>query len=317
MLKRRRLGRTNLDVSEVSLGTVEIGTDYGIPGPGRELRPREDEAARLLHRALDLGINFIDTARAYGDAEEIIGRTLRSRRREFILASKVPLHECDDFGTRELREHCEQAVAETLRALQTDVIDIMMLHSGSSVMLSRDDVFEILEDLRQAGSIRYIGASVYGPENARMAIEGGRCDCIQLAYSMLDRRPEQHVLELAKETDIGIVVRSVLLKGALTYRYRTLPDELEPLRSEVERVKHAAGCTDEELPEVAYRWVLGSSRGRPLIHTALVGASSVEEVEQAVRFAQAGPLPDEVASAIEQVAVQDENILNPATWPIQ
>ncbi len=312
MLRTRRLGRTNLEVSEISLGTVEIGIDYGIPTPGRSRRPPEDEAARLLHRALDLGINFIDTARAYGDSEAIIGRALGFRRGEFILASKVPLHQHEELGTRELRDHCRKSVGESLRALGTDVIDVMMLHSGSPAILAREDVFDTLEELRQAGSIRYIGASVYGMDSAHKAIESGRCDCIQLAYSVLDRRPERGVLRLAKEKDVGIVARSVLLKGALTYRYRDLPDELLRLRSAVEELKEVAGCADDGLPALAYRWALG----RPLIHTALAGASSVEEVEQAVRFAEAGPLPEGTAAAVERVVIEDENILNPATWPI-
>ena len=316
LLKRRRLGKTNLEVSEISLGTVEIGLDYGIPTPGRARRPHEDEAARLLRRALDLGINFIDTARAYGDSEAIIGRTLASRRGEFILASKVPLHERETLPSRELQEHCRKSVAESLQALQTDVIDVMMLHSGSPAILDREEVFDTLEGLRQAGSIRYIGASVYGMESARKAIESGRCDCIQLAYSLLDRRPEQGVLQRAAEKDVGVVARSVLLKGALTYRHRELPDELAPLRSAIEGLKNTVVCDDEALPELAYRWLLNSPPVRPMIHTALVGASSVEEVEAAVRFAESGPLPGEVISAIEQIAIDDENMLNPATWPI-
>ena len=208
--------------------------------------------------------------------------------------------------------NCWKSVGESLRVLRTDVIDVMMLHSGSSAILAREDVFDTLEELRQTGSIRYIGASVYGMDGARKAIESGRCDCIQLAYSVLDRRPEKGILRLAKQKDVGIVARSVLLKGALTYRYRDLPDELARLRSAVEELKKAAGCADEGLPALAYRWALG----RPLIHTALAGASSVGEVEQAVRFAEAGPLPDGTASAVDRVAIEDENILNPATWPI-
>ena len=316
MLKRRRLGRTNLEVSEISLGTVEIGLDYGLPKPGRERRPDEAEAARLLHRALDLGINYIDTARAYGDSEAIIGRTLGSRRGEFVLASKVPLHERETLPGAELQEYCRRSVAASLQALRTDVIDVMMLHSGSPAILEREEVFNALEELRQAGSIRYIGASVYGMESASKAIESGRCDCIQLAYSLLDRRPEQRVLRQASEVDVGIVARSVLLKGALTYRYRDLPDELAPLRSAIEGLKNSIDCDDEALPELAYRWALNVSPNQLLIHTALVGASSVSEVEAAVRFAESGPLPGEVISAIEQVAIEDENILNPGTWPI-
>src|SRR5262249_35380627 len=88
-MRRRVLGRTSIPASEISLGTVELGMDYGIAAAGETLRPDEAEAARLLHHALDLGINLIDTAPAYGNSEEIIGRAISSRRSQFYLVSKV------------------------------------------------------------------------------------------------------------------------------------------------------------------------------------------------------------------------------------
>src|SRR5438445_381549 len=103
-MRRRRLGRTNFLVSEISLGTVEIGMDYGIPAAGEEARPGPTQAARLLHRALDLGINYIDTARAYGGAEAVIGSALRPRRSEFFLASKVLSYDKEGLTGARLRE---------------------------------------------------------------------------------------------------------------------------------------------------------------------------------------------------------------------
>jgi aryl-alcohol dehydrogenase-like predicted oxidoreductase len=296
----RRLGRTDLNVSEISLGTVELGLDYGI---GAARRPSETEAASLLHRALDLGINFLDTARAYGESEAIIGRALRERRKEFYVASKVSSYEKEV-----LQERVRQSVYESLRALQTDVIDILMIHSASTEVIARGEILAVLEDLKQAGHIRYLGASVYGEEAALAAIEAGGYDCLQVAYSVLDRRPERRTLRAAQQCDVGLVARSVLLKGALTYRYRELPD---PLRLTVERLLRATGVDIDGLPELAYRFVLGQRS----IHTALVGASSVAELEAAAGYASLGALSAEMHQRIEAVQVDDDQILNPSRWP--
>ena len=98
----RRLGRTGLQVSEIGLGTVELALDYGVPVAGEHLRPPEEQAARLLNRALDLGVTFIDTARSYGASEEIIGRALKGRRSEYVLASKLARIRDEGQSDREL-----------------------------------------------------------------------------------------------------------------------------------------------------------------------------------------------------------------------
>src|ERR1700761_8221129 len=104
-MKLRRLGNSQLLASEIALGTVELGLDYGIPGEESHLRPPESEAIRVLNEALDLGINFIDTARAYGNSEEVIGKALHHRRGEYLLATKLcPIQAADlsaaDLGAR-------------------------------------------------------------------------------------------------------------------------------------------------------------------------------------------------------------------------
>jgi len=211
-------------VSEISLGTVELGLDYGLDPTGAGARPDEAAAARLLHQALDLGINYVDTARLYGVAEEIIGRALHGRRDEVILATKVPLFADQGLSGDALRERVATAVHESLTALATDVIDIMMLHSVVAGAQVPPEIVEVLERFEQQGAIRVLGVSVYGEEQALAAIADGRYDCVQIAYSALDRRPERRVLGAAREHDVGLVVRSVLLKGVLTHRAQLLPD---------------------------------------------------------------------------------------------
>ena len=309
MLNKRRLGRTGFDVSEISLGCVEIGTEYGIPVAGRPRRPPEAEAERLLHTALDLGINHLDTARAYGESEAIIGRALSRRREEFVLTTKIPVHKQQDLPAAALKKHCRQSLETSLKALCTDRIDVLLLHTAGPEILKREDLAEVLREAG-AGRVRSFGASVNGLESARVAIASEWCECVQIAYSILDRRPAADVLDLAAERQVGVVARSVLLKGALTWRYENLPGDLAPLREAVKEVAEIAGGV-EALPELAYRYVLSD----PRVHTALVGASCVEEVEQAVKFASSKPLEARRIEQIRRIGLKDETLLNPANWP--
>jgi aryl-alcohol dehydrogenase-like predicted oxidoreductase len=310
-MRYRRLGRTGFDVSEISLGTVEIGMAYGIAESGQAAPPDEAEAAKLLHSALDLGVNLIDTARAYGEGEAIIGRALRDRRREFVLVSKVLSYQDQNLDSASLRERITGSVHRSLSLLQTDYIDVMMIHSAPIEVIERGEALSILLDLKRQGLVRAVGASVYGEEAALAAIAGGACDCLQIAYSVLDRRPESRVLAAALGSDVGLVARSVLLKGALTERSRLLPDALASLKSAIEKMDALAAREKILLPELAYRYVLS----QPLLQTALVGASSASELRQAVDFAGQGPLPPGLVGEIRCLAMPDEFYLNPGNWP--
>lgn len=311
ILTRRRLGRTGLQVSEISLGTVELGLDYGIRPTGEDARPGEAEAARLLHHALDLGINYLDTARAYGASEAVIGRALKGRRAEFILASKAPTFEQEGLAGAALVERVIASGQESLRELKADAIDVLMIHGSPRTRIARDEFLEALSGLRAKGVIRFAGASVYGCQSALEAIACGGYDCLQLAYSALDRRVEEQVLAAAERADVGIVARSVLLKGALTHRAAYLPEALADLSRCAVELGALAAARGLSLPELAYRYVLADRR----VHTALVGTVHASELEEAVAYASRGPLSPELVSAVRAVSVADETLLSPANWP--
>ncbi|MBV9742772.1 MAG: aldo/keto reductase, partial [Acidobacteriia bacterium] len=272
----------------------------------------EQEARRILNRALDCGINYLDTARVYGESEAIIGRTLEGRRHEFILNTKVSSFEEEGLAGETLRNRVVESVHQSLRALRTESVDVLMIHSASTEVIARGEMVSILEGFRRAGYVRYLGASVYGEQAALAAIQSGTLDCLQIAYSVLDRRPEKQVLTAAEKHDVGLVARSVLLKGALTTRYTSLPNALLPLRSAIERLVRTTAETDtSDLSELAYRYVLG----RVGVHTALVGASSVGELEAAIRYASCGPLSGNVLARLEGLDLDDDELLNPGKWP--
>jgi aryl-alcohol dehydrogenase-like predicted oxidoreductase len=310
-MRYRPFGRTGFEVSEISLGTVEIGMPYGIAENGNAPMPEEAASARLLNYALDQGINYIDTARAYGESEAIIGRALRHRRREFVLASKVLSHHGEDLPETQLRDLIAGSVTESLRLLQTDYIDVMMIHSRAAEVTQSDTIVHVLQEFKQQGKIRSIGASVYGEEASLAAIEHGGFDCLQIAYSLLDRRSETQVFALAQQADVGLVARSVLLKGALTERYQHLPNGLHKLKAVIQQVDELARREHVTLPELAYRYAVSHT----MPQTVLVGTGNIDELKQVIDFVARGQLSEGQISKVRSIPMPEANDLNPGSWP--
>lgn len=309
-MQYRQLGRTGLRVSVVALGTVELGLDYGIPSGDHRL-PSAAQATALLHRALDLGVNLIDTAPAYGESEQRIGAALARRRSEYLIATKIA-NPPDDLRDDRLRGWVEASLAASLRALRTDRVDLLQIHSATLETIRCGELATILTRLREGGFVQAIGATIYGVEAARAALDDGRYDVLQVAYSPLDRRMEDSVLPALRDSSVGIIARSVLLKGALTQRVEKLPDALAELRHAVSRLADIAAMARLTLPALAYRYVLA----HPAVSTALVGTSRVEELEEICQQTESDGLPLEVCDAVRAARLDDDRLLNPSRWPI-
>lgn len=310
-MRQRTLGRTGLPVSEISLGTVELGLDYGIGVPGKPYRPPEAGASRLLNTALDMGVTCIDTARAYGTSESLIGQAIAGRRGEFVLVSKTKTFPAGYGTPAERREAMLASVRESLRQLRVEQLDLLLLHSSSPDEVSEPLYAGVLDECRERGWTRFTGASVYGCEAALLAIRSGRFDCLQVAWNALDRGVEAEVLPAAIEHGVGLMVRSVLMRGALTGRRSHLPAALAPVDQAAGELEALAAGSGLTLPELAFRYIL--SQQGPL--TALVGTAWIEELREAVRCAEAGPLPDEMLAAIRAIHVSDPSLLDLSRWP--
>ena len=307
----RQLGRTGLRVSEIGLGTVELGLDYGVLVGEEHLRPTTIQATYLLNRALDLGVNFIDTARAYGTSEEVIGRALKSRRGEYILASKlVPIRE-EGQTDQQLRAQVKTSIVESLRMLQTDVIDLLQIHHATVDVVRGGRVLAAVQEAQRAGAVRFIGASTYGEAAPLAVLADGGYDTLQIAYNLADRTLEESVLPLVQQQGLGLIVRSVLLRGVLTSRYTYLPQQLADLKLVIARLNSLVGIDVASLPEMAYRFVLANSA----VSTALVGTARTEELAAALAFADMGHLPTALVAAIREINIIDPRQLIPSNWP--
>ena len=312
----RMLGRTDLCVSALALGTVELGMDYGIPVPGHFGRPSEEVAAALLDQALAAGINLLDTARAYGESEAVLGRLLRRRRKLILLATKASAHLPD--GTvptgAALQTHLVSQLEQSLRLLQTDYVDLWQIHNvDAQVLAAHETVAETFQAMQQAGKIRWCGGSFYGAALPEQALHRDLFDVLQVTYSVFDQRITDRVLPLAQERNVGILVRSVLLKGALTERADHLPDHLATLRS---RSRHFRHLVQQHAPHLTpAQTALAFALANPHIQSVLVGMRTAEECTSNLA-AVATTLSPDLLAALQALRVDDEDLLNPGTWGI-
>jgi aryl-alcohol dehydrogenase-like predicted oxidoreductase len=205
----RELGRTGWKVSEISFGAWAIGGAWG------EVEDRESLAA--LHRAIDLGVNFVDTADVYGDgrSERLIARLRKERRETFYVATKAGRRLSPHTAEGYNRTNLTRFVEDSLCNLETDCLDLVQLHCPPVEVLYRPEVFGVLDDLASAGKIRYYGVSVEKVEEALKAIEYPHVQTIQIIFNAFRHRPAELFFHEARRRRTGILARVPLASGLL------------------------------------------------------------------------------------------------------
>ncbi|HEU4342604.1 MAG TPA: aldo/keto reductase [Candidatus Binatia bacterium] len=234
-MKYRTLGRTGLRVSVVGLGTMVHAGHFG---------PMKDsESLSAINAALDLGVNFIDTSDAYGAgySETLLGNALKGRRDKVILATKGGnVMVGPDRGKRNFSpDYIAGVLEESLKRLQTDVIDLYQLHNPTVDIIERGEVWEVLERAKKAGKIRYYGVSINTIEEGIAAVKNGRSDTVQVEYNLLMQEPAGKVFPLAQEANVGIIARAPLRRSLLTGKLT--PDDQKRFQGEDVRARGFAG----------------------------------------------------------------------------
>jgi aryl-alcohol dehydrogenase-like predicted oxidoreductase len=208
-MRYRELGRTGWKVSEISFGAWAIGSAWG--------RVDDDESLAALHRAIDLGVNFIDTADVYGmgHSERLVARLKKERRETIYVATKagrrLSPHTADGYN----RHNLKQFIEDSLRNLETDCLDLVQLHCPPIEVYYRPEVFGALDDLTKEGKIRYYGVSVERVEEALKAIEFPGVQSIQIIFNMFRTRPAELFFPQAQRRGVGILARVPLASGML------------------------------------------------------------------------------------------------------
>ena len=310
-MRLRKLGNTGLTASEVSLGTAEIGLDYGFKGSPQYARPSVQDSIRLIRRAVDRGINWLDTARAYGNSEEVIGQALKDASPRPRIASKVIFdNPVGDMDSASLRQWVFGSIESSLRALRVDVIDLLYIHNATEKLLRQTAIRDSLEEARGQGKIRLAGATCYGEEDALAVLKDPLFQVLQVPFSLLNQTMSGRVFPEAARKGVGVFVRSVFLRGVLTPQIEFLPERLAPLREQAARILQVLGPEVDGLAEAAVRFCLSL----PEISSVLMGLKSEAELESNVSGLSRGPLPEAVMPALAGLSLSDRTLVDPIHW---
>ncbi len=281
----RTLGRTGLRVSDVGFGAMTIGGEiFGATD--------DQESLRALHRALDLGMNFIDTADAYGrgHSEELLAQVLKTRRNEVVLATKGGNQFTVRQGLRNFDpDYITSALENSLKRLQIETIDLYQLHNPSPEVMRKGEIFERLDRCKREGKIRFYGVSLEKTTDGIVAIETGKPDTLQVVYNILHQDPEEQLFPLAQKENIGILARVPLERGVLSGRFKETSEfyqkdwrtgvfseeGLQQVRAAVKKLDFLVKDDVPNLAQAALRFVLS----HPAVSSVIPGIRTVKQVE--------------------------------------
>ena len=266
------LGRTGLAVTRLGYGA------------GHRRALTEADIGSLLNAVLDAGITFIDTANDYGNSEEMIGRYVRHRRREYVLATKCGCH--PDGRHVWTRANLFRGLHESLARLRLDCVDIMQLHNPSVRDVERGQLVEVLQDMRQQGKVRWLGVSTTLPDLPAFLAQGV-FDLFQIPYSGLEREHEEWIERVAQQGG-GTIIRGGVALGE--------PNVGLGLASRWERFRRARLDDLRQPGESRTAFLLRLTLAQPHVHTAIVGTTNPEHLRENVQAAAAGPLAADVAA---------------------
>jgi aryl-alcohol dehydrogenase-like predicted oxidoreductase len=274
-MNRHQLGKSALLVSEVAFGCMS-------------LQSNDEENARIIHRALEHGINYFDTADLYdkGNNEITVGKALKEKRKEVIIATKVGNQwRADGSGWdwNPRKEYILQSVEGSLRRLQTEYIDLYQLHGGT-IQDPFDGVIEAFEMLQQQGKIRYYGISSIRPNVIRKYVEGSNIVSVMMQYSLLDRRPEEEMLDFLLQHKIAVLSRGALAKGLLVNKPADafLNYNAQDVRKAAEAINKLSG-KERNAAQTALQFVLH----HPAITSAVVGIRTEQQLQEVAGMAAA------------------------------
>jgi len=314
-MKYRKLGKTGIEVSEISLGTWQVGGKWGS-GFNDAL------AEQIINEAIDDGVNFIDTADVYeaGASEAAVGRVVRSRSEEVFVATKcgrqISPHVNEGYTPEVLRKYVEDSLKNT----GMECLDLIQLHCPPTEVYYRPEIFELFDRLKDEGKIKNLGVSIEKIEEGLKAVEYPNVKTVQIIFNMFRQRPLELFFEQAKKKDIGIIVRVPLASGLLTGKFSqdsTFDEEDHrnfnrdgaafdkgetfsgvPFNVGLEAVNELKTIFPdrENLAPIALRWILDF----PEVSCIIPGASKVEHLNSNINAAELPPLTKK-----EKVAVND------------
>jgi len=266
----RQLGNSDLKISEVSFGCMSLEDD-------------SENSRKLIHHAIDQGINYFDTADLYqnGQNEVLLGKAIRNFREKVIIGTKVgnqPKEDGSGWNWNPSKTYIMKSVDDSLERLQTDYIDLYQLHGGT-IEDNIDETIEAFELLKKQGKIRYYGISSIRPNVIREYVKRSNISSVMMQYSLLDRRPEESCLPLLQENNIGVLARGVLAKGLLTGKETRdyLTYKTSAVKNAIRAVEDLSG-NERSMCETSIQFVLKN----PAITSAVIGVRIMDQLKQCI-----------------------------------
>jgi aryl-alcohol dehydrogenase-like predicted oxidoreductase len=304
LMRYRKLGKTGYEVSEIGYGAWGIGGNLWQGGT-------DDESLRALRRAIDLGVNFIDTALAYGSghSEKLVGQVVKDVSHRIYVATKVPPKNLlwparPGIGLSEVfpYDYVLQCTEKSLRNLGVETLDLQQLHVWNPEWLGQEEWRRAFEELKTSGKVRAIGISIndHQPDSALEIIRSGLIDTVQVIYNIFDQTSEKLLFPLAQQLQIGVLARVPLdegsLTGTITEQSQFAPEDFRSRYFKGDRkkqvVEHVAavqkdlGTSAGPLAEVALRFCLS----QPAVTTVIPGMRRVANAEANAAASEKGPL---------------------------
>jgi len=289
-MEYQQLGRSDLNISRIGFGCMSLSTNT------------EAESIGMIDRAIDSGINYFDTADLYdkGMNEMLLGKAVRTKRDKVILATKVgnqwrPDGSGWDWNPR--KEYILSAVEASLKRLQTDHIDLYQLHGGT-IDDPINDVIDAFELLQQQGKIRYYGISSIRPNVIREYVKRSNMVSVMMQYSLADRRPEETVLDLLKQNNIGVLSRGALAQGLLVNKpaKEYLGHSQEAIAAAAQLI-HGIEITSRTASQTSIQFVLQNDA----ITSAIVGMRRLEQVVEIIATLEKDPLASKTMEELREI----------------
>ena len=296
-MKYRRLGKTDIRVSVIGVGTWQLGGEWG-----KIFEQAEVDA--MLEKAFEMGINLIDTAECYGDhlSEKLVGRAIEDKRDKWIIATKFGHRFKPNFERDNLFEptQVQEQLEESLRSLKTDYIDLYQFHSGTDEMFNMPGLWKMLRKQVKAGKVRHLGISISSKQDRIYQVNKSSAvgaEAIQVVYNRIERKPEKKIFDSCIRQNLGVLARVPLASGFLSGKYnkdaKFTGSDVRSIRQDDEMAKfiEEAEKIKSEIPQDTpmAQWALAWCLRHPAVTCVIPGCKTVEQVES---NAKAADLPD-------------------------
>jgi aryl-alcohol dehydrogenase-like predicted oxidoreductase len=310
-LKYRKLGRTGLVVSEIGLGTAQIGGPSMIGG--RYIgspRIEKKEALRILDKAYDSAINFFDTSDKYGDgeSEKLLGEAFHKKREKVILATKCGITASGDRCFE--KGYLKSCLNQSLKNLKTDYVDVFQLTKPDINLIKSGEIYETLDELKREGKTRFSGVSTGTDEETIQLIVDNKVDALQIFYNLLHMSPNERFVAKAFDAEIGLIVRSPLSSGVLTGKYdyntrfseeddrslflygKTLTSRIDMINKIVDRFQLDSNYN---VLHMSLNYLLSNNK----ISTIIPGVSKIEQLSEILKLCNIERLSSEMFNELE------------------